>query len=390
MQDYKASVNMEKRVCTNCIMDNINDPDLVFDEKGVCNHCKNYTEAFAKLPKGEEKNKKLQEIISNIKTAAKGKKYDAILGVSGGVDSTYLAYVAHKLGMKLLLIHCDNGWNSELSVQNIESIIKHTGFDLHTLVLDWEEFKDIQLSFFKAGVVDIELPYDYALIASIYKIAEKHGIRYLLSGHNLASEGTYLPKSWRQNKWDIINIKAIHQKFGTRKMKNFPHFSPWKMSYYILTKKFENIRLLDYIDYNKQEAKETIIREMGWRDYGGKHYESVFTRFYQGYILPEKFNIDKRQFHLSTLICSGQMTREQALEEIKKPIYPSEIMLRDDLEYVKKKLNFTDNSFKEYMNAPIHKHEEYPNINDYWKKYYRLMGLLKPFKFLLRPLFELK
>jgi N-acetyl sugar amidotransferase len=379
----------EMRVCTHCVMDNINDPDLRFDENGVCNHCRSYAEAYKAIPKGEERDKELVRLVDKIKQAGKGQKYDAILGVSGGVDSTYLAYLAHKMGLRLLLVHCDNGWDSELSVKNIESIIKYTGFELHTVVLNWEEFKDIQLSFFKAGVVDIELPYDYALIASTYKIAIKHGVRYLLSGHNLATEGTYMPKSWRHDKGDIINIRAIHKLFGKRKMKTFPHFSPWMMSYFTLTKKFENVRPLNYCDYNKMAAKELITKEMSWRDYGGKHYESVFTRFYQGYILPEKFHIDKRQFHYSTLICSGQMTRNEAIEEMKKPAYSTQL-LKDDLEYVMKKLDFTNESFKAYIDAPIHSHQEYPNINIYWKRYYRVVGLLKPFKAILKPVFELK
>jgi len=387
MPDYK---DKEMKVCARCIMDNVNDPDLVFDEKGICNHCRNYELEVDHLDFLDSKGQKLNSVLARIKESSKGKKYDAVLGVSGGVDSTYLAYLAKKMGLKLLLVHCDNGWNSELSVKNIEGIIQHTGFDLHTIVLDWEEFKDIQLSFFKAGVVDIELPYDYALVASIYKVAEKHGISSLLSGHNLVTEGTYMPKSWRHDKWDIINIKAIHNRFGKRKMKTFPHFSTWRMSYYTLTKKFENIRLLNYVKYDKKEAKDIITKEMGWRDYGGKHYESVFTRFYQGYILPEKFRIDKRQFHYSVLICSGQITRDEALEEMKKPTYPNPQMLQEDTEYVKKKLGFTDETFAQYMSAAIHKHTDYPNMEIYWKQYYRVIKILVPFKFILRAIFERK
>ncbi len=388
MQGYKD--NKELKICVHCILDNVNEPDLLFDKDGVCNYCNSYLDSAAALPKGEARDKRLNEIVSTIKERGKGKKYDAVLGVSGGVDSTYLAYLCHKMGLKLLLVHCDNGWNTELSVKNIEGIIKYTGFDLHTIVLNWEEFRDIQLSFFKAGVVDIELPYDYALIASIYKVAEKHNIQNLLSGHNLVTEGTVMPKSWRHDKLDIINIKAIHKMFGKQKMKTFPHFSPWKMSYYTLTKKFENIRMLNYTEYDKKVSKELITKEMGWRDYGGKHYESVFTRFYQGYILPEKFHIDKRQFHYSVLICSGQVSREEALEEMEKPPYTNPQMLKEDMEYVKKKLGFTDESFDEYMASPIHKHTEYPNIGNYWKKYYRVIRLLKPFKLILRPLLEHK
>jgi len=364
-------------------MDNINDPDIIFDSKGVCNHCLEYLIAEKKLPNKEAKKEKFDSTINKLIREGKNKPYDAILGVSGGVDSTYLAYLANQKGLRLLLVHCDNGWDTELSVRNIENIIKKTNFDLHTLVLDWEEFRDIQLSFFKARVVDIELPYDYALTISMYKIARKFNIHNILSGHNLVTEGSYMPKSWVHYKLDINNIKAIHKQFGTRTMKTFPRISPWIMSYYELSKQFDRATLLNYIDYNKAEIKELIKKELGWIDYGGKHYESIFTRFYQGYILPAKFNIDKRQFHYSVLICSGQLTKEQAREEMKKTTYSSEDLFIEDFEYVKKKLGFTESSFTEYMNSPIHKHKEYRNIESYWRKYHLVISILKPLMFIL-------
>ncbi|MBN8703080.1 MAG: N-acetyl sugar amidotransferase [Bacteroidetes bacterium] len=358
-------------------MDSNNDPNLVLNELGVCNHCISYDEAYKLLPNDDLKLRSLHRIVKEIKDSNTNEKYDAVLGVSGGVDSTYLAFIAKKLGLRLLLVHCDNGWNSELSVKNIEGIIKNTGFDLHTHVLDWEEFRDIQLSFFKAGVVDIELPYDYALIVLMYQIAEKYKIKNVLSGHNLVTEGTYLPKSWVHSKVDIINIKAIHKQFGRVPMKTFPHMSVLKWIY-ATRNRSKSYRLLDYVDYNKAEAKATIIKEFGWRDYGGKHYESIFTRFYQGYILPEKFKIDKRQYHLSTLICSGQITREEALAEFAKPKY-DEAQLKMDKEYVIKKLGFTEQSFDEYMKAPIHKHSDYPNIQQFWDRYFKVIKVFKPF-----------
>lgn len=386
MSDYSPGISIEKKVCTHCIMDNVNDPDLVFDSNGVCNHCADYAQADAKLPKGERKKQELETMFDRLLEEGRNKRYDAILGVSGGVDSSYLAYLAHQYGLRLLLVHCDNGWDTQLSVKNIENIVKKTNFDLYSLVLDWEEFRDIQLSFFKAGVVDIELPYDYALIISMYKAAKKYRIRNIISGHNLVTEGNYMPKSWVNYKMDIINIKAIHKKFGNLSMKSFPWISPWILSYYELTKHFQRVTPLNYIDYNKQQAKETIKKELGWIDYGGKHYESIFTRFYQGYILPKKFNIDKRQFHLSVLICSGQITREEALMEMKLPTYSSEDLFIEDFEYVKKKLGFTQQSFEEYIHSPIHKHSEYPNMGRYWKNYYSLIRIFKPFMFILRLL----
>lgn len=371
------------RNCSRCIMDNVNDPDLFFDSEGICNHCMKYERAAANLPIEPEREQIFKTLIKKLIKDGKGKPYDAIIGVSGGVDSTYLSYVAYTQGLRLLLVHCDNGWNTETSVNNIENIIKRTNFNLHTVVLNWEEFRDIQISFLKAGVVDIELPYDYALIVSMYKIAKKYGIHNILSGHNLVTEGTYMPKSWVHYKMDILNIKAIHRQFGKIPMKTFPHFSPWTYSYYEVTKYFNRIALLNYIDYNKQEAKEIIIRELNWRDYGGKHYESVFTRFYQGYILPNKFHIDKRQFHLSALIWSGQISRRDALLELNKPTYLNESLFLEDFEYVKKKLGFTDATWSNYMNAPVHKHWEYGNITSYWNRYYKVIKFLKPLNILL-------
>lgn len=372
--------------CVRCIMDSGSDPDLVLDDKGVCNHCRNYDDGAAKLPKEPERQHNFNTLISQLVREGKNKQYDAIMGVSGGVDSTYLAYMAYQQGLRILLVHCDNGWNTETSVRNIENIIKKTNYDLHTVVLNWDEFRDIQISFFKAGVVDIELPYDYALMISMYLIAIKYNIHNILSGHNLVTEGTYMPKSWVHSKMDIINIKAIHSKFGKMPMKTFPHLSPWVYSYYELTKRFHRIALLNYMEYDKAKAKEIITEKLNWSDYGGKHYESVFTRFYQGYILPQKFHIDKRQFHLSTLICSGQISREQALQEMNNPTYVNESLFVEDFEYVKKKLGFTDASWESYMKEPAHKHQEYANISSYWKKYYKVIGVLKPFEVMLRTL----
>lgn len=369
------------QICKRCIMDDLNDPDLVLDKDGVCNHCHNFDRAFDKIPTAKDAEIHFRDTINRIKSDGKTNAYDCVIGVSGGVDSTYLCHIAKLEGLRPLLVHCDNGWNSELSVMNIQNIVEKTGFDLHTLVLNWEEFKDIQLSFFKAGVVDIELPYDYALIISIYKAALKHNIKYVLTGHNIVTEGTYLPKSWRHEKMDIVNIKGIHKLFGKLPMKTFPHFSFLKQ--YRINKKFTYVNLLNYTSYNKAAVKELIIKKMGWKDYGGKHYESIFTRFYQGYILKEKFKIDKRQFHLSVLVQSKQITREEALAEYALPAYNA-IQCAEDKDYVIKKLDFTPQSFESYMQAPINKHEKYPSILKYWALYFKAIKLVKPLKTLIK------
>jgi N-acetyl sugar amidotransferase len=356
-------------------MDNVNDPDLVLDENGICNHCHNYDKAIAKLPKGEAAKKHFAETINSIKKSGIGKKYDCLIGISGGVDSTYLAYLAKQEGLNALLVHCDNGWNTELSVKNIENICSKTGYDLYTLVIDWEEFKDIQLSFFKAGVIDIELVYDYAFIATIYKAALKYGINYVLTGHNLVTEGTYLPKSWRHNKLDFINVKAIHKIHGKIRFKTFPHISFIRQR--LVDRKLKYEYLLNYTDYNKDAVKELIKTKMDWKDYGGKHYENIFTRFYQGYILKEKFKIDKRQFHLSVLIQSGQITKEEALRQYALPAYDP-LQLKEDKEYVMKKLGFDESSFDLYMKSPIKQHSDYLTEQKYWDIYFKIIKIFKP------------
>jgi N-acetyl sugar amidotransferase len=365
-------------VCKRCIMDNVNDPDLVIDSKGICNHCHNFDSAVAKLPPKDKAEESFKKLTLQMKQDGKSKKYDCMIGVSGGVDSTYLAHVAKEAGLRALLVHCDNGWNSELAVQNIQNICNYTGFDLYTLVLDWEEFKDIQLSFFKANVVDVELPYDYALTISIYKAALKFNVKYVLTGHNVATEGTYLPKSWRHDKMDILNIIDIHKIFGKVKMITFPYYNFFRQKFF-LDKKLQYVNLLNFVGYNKDEVKKFIQEKMNWRDYGGKHYENVFTRFYQGYILNEKFKIDKRQFHLSVLVQSGQITREEALEEYKKPAY-DKVQLASDLEFVIKKLNFTPESFNTYIKTPPRSHLEFNSIQKYWNFYFRLIKAVRFWK----------
>lgn len=362
-------------------MDNVNDPDLILDDQGICNHCHNYDLEISKIPSGENAKFFFNEIIQKIKESGKGKKYDCIIGVSGGQDSTYLSYLAKENGLRALLVHCDNGWNSELSVKNIENICVKTGFDLKTYVLNWEEFKDIQLAFFKAGVVDLELPYDYALTNILQREALKHKIEFLLAGNNLVTEGSLLPKSWRHDKTDYLHIKSIHKQFGKLPMRSFPYFNFNRQ--YWFDRKLKYLDLLNYIHYNKNDVKKLIMEKLDWRDYGGKHYESIFTRFYQGFILNEKFKIDKRQFHLSVLINSGQISRLEALTKYKKAAYDP-AQLAADKEYVIKKLGFTNETFEMYLKSPIKNHEEYHTIQKYWKMYFKFVGKAKRIKVIFR------
>lgn len=371
--------------CTNCILDTFDDPSLIFDEKGVCNHCNSYLKKYIEdMPSLEERIKSLESHLSIIKQSGKNKKYDCIMGLSGGVDSSYLAYLAKNWGLRPLLIHFDNGWNSELAVQNIDSIISHTGFDLYTYVVDWEEFKDLQISYIKASVLDWEIPTDHGFYALLHKQARKHNIKYILTGHNYQTEAI-LPKSMRWSKMDVDNILDIHLKHGTKKLKTYPIMGFFEYSYYLLISKMERLNLLEFIDYDKNKAKDIIKSEFGWKDYGGKHYESIFTRFYQGYVLKEKFGYDKRKAHLSNLICSGQITREEALQEIKKPPYESDELLKEDREYVIKKLGLDEEEFVKIMKSVPVSHLAYKSYETgLYRKHENFMKRISGFRKLFR------
>ncbi len=367
-KDPVMNGNRPYQQCALGVVDTIADPNISFDEKGISNY---YYEYLAKekemVFRGEEGKMKLQELVEKIKKAGEGKKYDCITGVSGGVDSTYLALMAKKLGLRPLIVHFDNGWNSELAVKNIENIISRLGFDLYTLVVDWNEFRDLQMAYLKASVVDIEALTDHAIVGTLYRLAAEYDIKYILSGYNIVTEGV-LPSYWVWSKTDHINIKDIHNKFGKVKLKTYPFFSSKQKRYDIQVKKIEVITLLNYMPYIKSRVKETIINELGWRDYGGKHYESIFTRFYQGYILPVKFGIDKRKAHLSNLVFSGQINRDTALEELQKPIYDP-ATLKNDYEFVLKKLKITESEFEKLMLAPRKEHNEYEIEQGLFQKY---------------------
>ncbi len=363
MADPKANAGRGFQRCAASVLDTIYHPEIQFDEAGVSQYPGIYNRLSQALNTGTTGEKAVEAYVREMKEYGKGKKYDCLLGVSGGVDSTYLALVAKRLGLRVLCVHFDNGWNSELAVQNINNIIERCGFDLYTYVIDWPEFRDIQLSYFKAGVIDIEAVTDIAIFASLDNIARETGARYILDGRNVQTE-CIMPASWFDNMKSGINLINIHDRFGKLPLKRYPvtKFSVRRKK----SKLLQSIPLLQSIDYIKSQAKREIQEELGWRDYGGKHYESVFTRFYQGYILPEKFGVDKRKAHLSNLIFSGQMTREEALEALKSPIYPKE-QLELDFPFVLKKLGFSEAQFYAYIDAPRAEHRDYGMTRSIWK-----------------------
>ncbi|MGI8583979.1 MAG: N-acetyl sugar amidotransferase [Chitinophagaceae bacterium] len=369
--------------CAITVMDTIADPDITFDENGISNYYYEYKEAEkADVFTGDKGRKKLESLTATIKAAGKGKPYDCLIGLSGGVDSTYVSWLVKNLGLRPLAVHLDNGWNSELAVMNVENIITKLGFDLYTLVVNWEEFKDIQLSYLKASVVDIEVVSDHAIFATMYKLAKEKRIGYIISGTNVVTE-QIMPPSWLYKKMDFTNLKDIHGKYGNVKLKTYPTFNFKKYVYYSAILKLSPISILNYVPYNKKEIKELIKKELDWRDYGGKHYESTFTKFYQAYILPQKFKIDKRKAHLSTLICSHQISKEEALKELQQPLYsPSE--LKEDTEYVIKKFGLTEKKFEEIMKLPIRKHEDFKTDKLLKERYMNRLRSTEKFRKILK------
>ncbi len=312
--------NHSYQICTRCVMDTT-DPDISFDEKGICNHCHEYNKMKERLFTGGEVKRRLHGLVEKIKKCGKGKEYDCIIGVSGGVDSTYVAYLVNRLGLRPLAIHLDNGWDSELAVSNIQKVLEKLGIDLYTYVIDWEEFRDLQLAFLKASTPDFEIPSDHAIISLMHQTAKKLKVRYILVGDNMRTE-THLPAAWSRGHLDWRYIQNVHKQFGSIPLKTFPHMDIITRNWYRLTQRA--IPILDYMDYRKKDAMEILENELGWRYYGGKHYESIYTRFFQGYLLPRKFGYDKRRAHLSSLVCSSEISREQALEELKKNPTPRE------------------------------------------------------------------
>lgn len=363
----------EYQQCVRCVMDTT-DPEIKFDENGICNHCTD----FLKKRKDVRAMKKLgaeylPELIEKIKKSGKNKKYDALLGISGGSDSCYAGYLLKKLGIRTLLVHMDNGWNSDDATLNIKNIAKKLGFDYQSYVLDWEEFKDIQLAFLKASVVEAETPTDVAIQGALHRIAASNGIKYIISGGNLATEGI-LPKVWHYNARDTKYFNYIQKTFGTKAAQKFPNFGYQAEMYYKLVKGIKIIYLLNYVDYNKAEAMKILQEELGWKNYGGKHHESRFTKFVQSYLLPKKFDLDYRKATLSSQICSGATTREQAIEALKEPIYNEADMEREK-EYIAKKLGISKEELNKLIELPGNYYYEYPNnekrLNFIYKIYKR-------------------
>lgn len=355
------------------------DPLIAFDDAGQCNHCRGYRQTVFKIPRFQPgAEDALADMVAQTRALAAGRRYDCVIGVSGGVDSTYLAYfVKRVLGLNPLAVHMDNGWNSELAVSNIEHMISELKIDLHTEVLDWREFSSLQRAFLCASTPDSEIPTDHAISATLYQVAMEKDIPTILFGNNLVTEAI-LPRMWSYGHQDWIYIKGLNNQFGTAPLRSYPHTSMWRYFYLFKLRKLRAVRLFDYIPFDRAEVEALIMRELGWRPYGAKHFESVYTKFFQGYLLPRKFGFDKRRAHMSSLICAGQMTRDQALRALQAPALPPEEE-QPMLDYVAKKLRMPRAELEAICAQAPKTYQDYPNsLNsafvDLAKRIYKMLG----------------
>jgi N-acetyl sugar amidotransferase len=357
-----------KTTCTRCIYDD-SVPNITFDEDGMCSYCQTHNNLEALYPTGEEGDKRLRELYATIKAegTGAGKKYDCVIGVSGGCDSSYLIHKAVEMGLKPLAVHFDNTWNSPIATQNIQKVLSKLNVDLYTLVVNNKEYDDIYKSFMLAGVKDIEAPTDIGLISTMYKACAKYNLSYILEGHSFRTEGIS-PLGWLY--MDGKYVESVHKKFGKLPMKTYPNLTLFKFLWYSIFTQVRRIRPLYYMDYHKEDAKALLKEKYGWEWYGGHHLENRFTAFYHSYFLPTRFNLDCRILGFAALARSGQMKREEALVKMAEPIEHDE----EIISLVKKRLGFTDESFNEVMNMPARHWTDYGN---YKKTFERLEPLFR-------------
>lgn len=361
------------QVCARCVMDT-SAPDIVFDDDGICNYCTDFLREKARFIEDDpvKREAKLNALVERIKERGKGKRYDCIVGVSGGVDSSWSLVQAVRLGLRPLAVHMDSGWNSELAQNNIANLVNTLGVDLFTHVIDWPEIRGLMEAFFAADVIDVEVLYDNAMLAVNYREAVKQGVKYILAGTNMATEGVQIPKAWNWLKQDRKNIVGISKRFAGPKLKTFPTISTLDYARYVFAHRIRWISFLDLLDYKKSEALAVLQAEFHYKPYAYKHYESVFTRFFQGYILPHKFGVDKRKPHLSNLVVTGEMSRDDALASCQGIAYPTQKELDADIQYFMKKMQWSKEKFDAYMSRPEKPHTDYPSEAWMWHGLHRL------------------
>ncbi len=363
--------------CSRCIMDRTA-PGIVFDAEGVCNFCKNFEKRLrTTIPTSpDELKSRLDHFVARVKSDGRGKPYDCIVGVSGGADSAYALYVAKQNGLRPLAVHMDNGWDSELAANNIENLVRKLGVDLHTHVINWTEYKSLMQAFFDADVIDVELLYDNAMLAVNYQMAARSGVKWILGGTNTSTEGMEMPPAWTWFKYDKKNIFSLARRANVR-IETFPALGTLDYAFAKAVRRIQWISFLDYVDYHKSRCIDILTSEVGFRTYPYKHYESILTRFYQGYILPKKFGIDKRKVHLSSLVVSGQISRETALSMMAQSPYPSETELQSDIEYFLKKMTWSRAQLDEYIARPEIPHARYGTERPLWNRIAKLGKSLK-------------
>lgn len=374
-------IKNDYQICENCVMDT-SDPNINFDEKGICDHCHDF-ESYVKpnWHTDDRGRKKLLKTVKKIKADGDGKDFDCLLGISGGVDSSYMLHLAVKeLGLRPLVFHVDGGWNSELAVHNIKVMIDKLGLDLFTEVINWEEMKDFQLAFFKSGVPHIDIPQDHAFIATLYHFADKYNIKYILNGGNYSTECVQYPMKYYYYGTDMAQINDIRNRFGTVTMQTYPFSSIYRHKIYLkYIRGIHVVKPLNYLPYYKEEAMALLEKEYGWKPYPQKHFESRFTRFFEGYWLPERFGFDPRRVMFSSLILTGQMTREEALEKLKKPAYNRET-IDDDFNFIAIKLGITREELQGYFTMPKKFYWDYKNQQNMFRlgaSILRLLGVEK-------------
>ena len=347
--------------------------DIKFNENNVCNFCRDFDLNKKNIKKPL---KQFQELIINIKNKNKNKDYDCAVALSGGVDSSWLLLKCVEFGLRPLVIHMDNGWNSKLAQTNIYNLVAKLNLHLETYVIDWVEYRSLMDSFFKANVIDIEILMDNAFVGACFKIANKYSLKYIMAGFNNSTEGMEIPENWNWFKKDKKNIININRKFNKTKLKTYPIIGTFDYIYYRFFKNIKWISPLDYLDYNKDDALKELKKKINFEEYSNKHYESIFTRFYQSYILPKKFKVDKRRLHLSNLIITNQITREQGLEMISKPSY-DEHKIKEEIEYFLKKMDWDNTRLINYLNNKPVDHNYYGSELKLWKFFTQIFNILK-------------
>jgi N-acetyl sugar amidotransferase len=359
--------------CIRCVFNTSVVPDLTFDRHGTCSMCLRYDrESSIRVKTGAEGRQLLADRVAQIQRRGASRPYDCIIGVSGGTDSTYVALLTKELGLRALAVHLDNGWDSELAVANIERTLSTLGIDLETEVLNWPEFRDLQLAFLRSSTPDGEIPTDHAIQAVLWRTAARYGVSTVISGMNFATESTSFPQQWAYGHADWRYIKDVHRRYGSVPLSSYPHFTLGYLGYVSVVRRVRTLSVLNYVDYDKAAAQQVIASDLGWRDYGGKHHESIYTRFFQGYVLPRKFGIDKRYAHVCDLVRSGKLSREDALAELARPPYDPAVQ-EQDRRYVLKKLRLSDAEFSAIMDAPPRTYHDFQNN---YHRVARLKGLV--------------